>query len=93
MSKTWTNNNIDDDFLKIHGYETIARRDREDTAGGRRGIVVYARKEISCWKEEETNGFNQSVSLRIKLDKEELSLHVVNCSIQDLYTIQVPELD
>ena len=78
LTKTWTNSTIDDDFLKIHGYETIARSDREDTAGGRGGgIVVYARKEISCWKDEGTNGFNQSVSFRVKLDNEELSMHVV----------------
>ena len=78
ITETWTNDTVDDDFLKIHGYETIARKDREDTAGGRGGgIVAYARKELSCWKEEEESGFNQSVSLRIKLDKEELSFHVV----------------
>ena len=79
LTETWTNDTVSDDFLKLKGYEIIARNDRVDTAGGRGGgVLVYARKEINCWKEEKESGFNQSVSVRVKIGKTtEMAVHVV----------------
>ena len=77
ITEAWTNDSISDDFLTIKGYELVAREDRKDTGAGRGGgILVYAKREINCWREEEDNGFNQSVSIRVKLD-EEIVIHVV----------------
>lgn len=47
--------------------------------GGRGGgILVYARKEINCWQDEEENGFNQSISVRVEVEKGiELAVHVI----------------
>ena len=79
LTETWTNETIGDDFLKISGYEMVARNDREDTAGGRGGgILVYAKKEITCWREEGACEFNQRVSVRIRLDKKsEMGMHCI----------------
>ena len=78
-TETWTNDTVTDDFLKLQGYETAGREDRKDTAGGRGGgILVYARKEINCWRDEEENGFNQSISVRVKAEKgPEMAVHVI----------------
>ena len=79
ITETWTNETIDDNFLKIKGYEMVARNDREDTAGGRGGgILVYAKKELNCWKEGGENEFTQHVSVRVKWEKQvEMSMHCV----------------
>ena len=79
LTETWTNETIGDDFLKIRGYEMVARNDREDTTGGRGGgILVYAKKEITCWREEGEGEFNQCVSVRVKVDKRtEMAIHCV----------------
>ena len=79
LTETWTNEAISDDYLKLHGYETIARNDREDTMGGRGGgILIYAKKEMNCWKEVERKEFVQKVSINLRIDaKEEMAMHVV----------------
>ena len=83
LTETWTNDSVNDNFLKLQGYEIIAKNDWVDTVGGRGGgILVYARKEINCWREEGESGFNQSVSVNVKLDKTaEFALHVVYRSL------------
>ena len=81
ITETWTNEAISDDFLKIGGYELIARDDQKDTSAGRGGgILVYVKEEINCWRdaEEDDDEFNQKVSIRIRLrGNEELSIHVL----------------
>ena len=74
--------NRPDMILLLQGYETVGREDRRNTAGGRGGgIIVYARKEINCWRDEEENGFNQSISVRVKVEKGlELAVHVIYSS-------------
>ena len=79
LTETWTNDTITNDFLKLQGYEMVGREDRRDTIGGRGGgILVYARKEINCWRDEEENGFNQSISVRVEVEKGiELAVHMI----------------
>ena len=79
LTETWTNEGIEDVFLKIKGYELVARSDREDTVGGRGGgILVYGKKEINCWRVEAECEFNQRVSIKVKLEaKTEMTMHCI----------------
>ena len=78
LTETWTNALIDDECLKITDYEMVERRDRVDTAGGRGGgIIVYVRKELHAWKEEPRCAFNQYATVKLKMEKRDLSIHVV----------------
>ena len=70
ITETWTHDEIDDNWLKIKGYEMVAREDRKDTSAGRGGgVLVYVRSGVNAWKVEE-NAFNQVISIRVKIRKE-----------------------
>ena len=76
LTETWTHDEIGDDWLKIRGYEMVAREDRRDTSGGRGGgVVVYVRSGINAWRTEQ-NVFNQIVSIKIESD-ENIELNVI----------------
>lgn len=47
--------------------------------GGRGGgILIYAKKEINCWKEEERKEFVPKVSIKLRINaKEEMAMHMV----------------
>ena len=78
ITETWTNDSVDDGYLKIDGYEIIEREDRVDTDRGRGGgILVYVRKEICAWKEAMRGGFCQCVCVKIKGSRNDVGLYVV----------------
>ena len=65
LTETWTNSNINDDFIKIKGYKMVVREDRQDTVGGRGGgVIVYARKELNVWRVEVDGDICQLVGIR-----------------------------
>ena len=77
LTETWTNDDIDDSYLWIEGYNLVERKDRRDTAGGRGGgILVYAR-EVIAWKEEEEVDFNQYVTICVKRKNGVLKIRVI----------------
>ena len=46
LTETWTNDDIDNDFLSLNGYEVIDRKDRADTDRGRGGgVLIYVDKK------------------------------------------------
>ena len=78
LTETWTNEDIDDGFLSINGYELIERKDRTDTAMGRGGgIVVYVDKRKCAWKVEVEGDFNQCACVRVKGRRRDIALYVV----------------
>ena len=67
LTETWTNVDIDNNFLHISDYEIIEREDRVDTNRGRGGgILVYVRKGICAWKEKVDGAFCHCVSVKLK---------------------------
>ena len=45
ITEAWTNESVDDNYLKVDGYELLERKDRADTDKGRGGgILVYVKK-------------------------------------------------
>lgn len=79
LTETWTNEQINDDFLKLEGYELVAREDRKDTSGGRGGgILAFVKKEMSGWRVEEETIFNQCVHVKVKTEEgDDVSIKVV----------------
>ena len=78
ITETWTNDDIDSNFLYIDGFELMERGDRTDTEKGRGGgILVYVRKGICAWKEEVEGDFCQCVSIKIKGRNEDIGIYVV----------------
>ena len=66
ITESWTNEKTHSERIQIDGFEIVARCDREDTAGGRGGILVYARKGVNDWNEEVDTEFNQCTEIKIK---------------------------
>ena len=78
LTETWTNEDIDDGFLSINGYELIERKDRTDTAmGGGGGIVVYVDKSKCAWKVEVGGDFSQCACVKVKGRRRDLAIFVV----------------
>ena len=76
ITETWTHEDIGDDWLKMRGYEMVAREDRKDTSGGRGGgVLVYVRSGVNAWRMDQ-NPFNQVVTIRIK-GEEEVEISVI----------------
>lgn len=77
-TETWANENLNDAFFHIPGYDIIAREDRNDTEKGRGGgILVYAVKAMHIWKINLETKFNQYASVQIKTGKSEIKIHVI----------------
>ena len=77
LTETWTNDDINNDFLHIDGYQIVERRDRSDTERGRGGgIIVYSRG-VYAWSEETETEFSQCISIRVKRKTNDLNIHVV----------------
>ena len=81
LSESWSNEQIEDVYLKIPGYELICRKDRTDTTNGiGGGLLIYAKSGVICAEHvlpvfEE---FNQCCSVKIPLpNKSELVLVLV----------------
>ena len=54
ICETWTNDNVGNAVLGIEDYVIAARKDRNDTAGGRGGgLLVYVRKDMYVWQVKE----------------------------------------
>ena len=78
LTETWTNDDIDNNFLMINGYEIIERKDRTDTDRGRGGgVLVYVNKKRCAWKVEIEGDFSQFACVRIKGAKRDLEIVVV----------------
>ena len=78
LTETWTNQDIQDEYLVIKGFEMTAREDRKDTKGGRGGgILVYARKEIDVWRDSGCKDFNQMVTVKIGGSGQDVTVHVI----------------
>jgi hypothetical protein len=78
LTETWTNADIDNNFLQINDYEIVERADRMDTNRGRGGgILVYVRKGICAWRERVEGEFCQSVCVKLKGRSEEISIFVM----------------
>ena len=78
LTETWTNDDIDVNFLKIDGYELVEREDRVDTEKGRGGgVLVYVRREICAWREEVNGDFCQCVCVKLKGKSTEIGIYVV----------------
>ena len=78
ITETWTNDDIDNSFLKIDGFELLEREDRVDTDRGRGGgILVYARKELCAWREEVTGEFCQCVCIKMREGRGDIAIYVV----------------
>ena len=78
ICETWTNDTVGNAVLGINDYVIAARRDRNDTVGGRGGgLLVYVRKEMYAWNVTENTSFNQCVTISIKCGGEDLNLHNV----------------
>ena len=77
LTESWTNEMVDNEVLKMEGYDLIVRRDRSDTVGGRGGgILIYVRG-VYAWDEEDTPDFTQCASVKIKTNGQNLRLSVV----------------
>ena len=51
VTETWTNETIDNAYLKLDGYEIVIREDRSDTEKGRGGgILMYAKNRLRAWR-------------------------------------------
>ena len=78
LTETWTNDDIDDNYVKIDGYELIEREDRVDTERGRGGgILVYTRKGICAWREEVRGDLCQCVCVRLRGRSHDIGIYVV----------------
>ena len=67
LTETWTNDDIDNNFLMINGYEIIERKDRADTDRGRGGgILVYVDRKRCAWKMEVEGDFSQCACVKVK---------------------------
>ena len=78
VCETWTNETHGDALFAIGDYEMIARKDRNDTAGGRGGgLLIYARKDVLAWREVETTVFNQCATIKVKCGRENVNVHFV----------------
>ena len=78
ICETWTNDNVGNAVLGIEDYVIAARKDRNDTAGGRGGgLLVYVRKDMYVWQVTETTNFNQCVTISIKCGGENVNVHSV----------------
>ena len=78
ITETWTNESIDEPYLKLDGYELIEREDRIDTDKGRGGgILVFVRREISAWREVVNGNFCQCVCVKLKDKRREMAIYVV----------------
>ena len=77
LTESWTNENVDNEILKMEGYDMIVRRDRTDTVGGRGGGILIYVKGVYAWDEEDTPDFTQCASVKIKTNGQNLRLSVV----------------
>ena len=78
ICETWTNDAVGDPILRLDGYVIAARKDRNDTVGGRGGgLLVYVRKEMSVWEVEVATNFNQCVTVVVKCGGNDLKIHSV----------------
>ncbi len=62
VTESWCNESISDAYLSIQGYELKSelRLDRSDTGAGRGGgLIVYAKKELSVLKLDQTARHSQ----------------------------------
>ena len=67
LTETWTNDQIDNSFLNVEGYEVVARDDREDTEKGRGGgVLIYVKKTLCAWKVDVGGDFCQCKGIKIK---------------------------
>ena len=78
ICETWTNDSIGDPILRLEGYVIAARKDRNDTAGGRGGgLLVYVRKEMAAWEVDVATNFNQCVTVTVKCGGSDLKIHSI----------------
>ena len=78
LTETWTNCDIDNNFLNVEGYEVVARGDREDTEKGRGGgVLIYVKKTRCAWEIEIGSDFCQCKAVMIKGKKRDLAVYVV----------------
>ena len=78
LTETWTHDGIGNEYLQITGYEIIARRDREDTEGGRGGeVIIYANNNLNAREIETKSNFSQYVSIELKCRCEDVFVHAV----------------
>ena len=77
LTETWTNEAISDAYIQLNGFEMVARRDRQDTTGGRGGGIVVFVRGVQAWNEEVETTFNQCAHIKLENGKKEINLYVV----------------
>ena len=80
LTETWTNETISNDEIHIPGYNLKARRDRQDTKGGRGGgILVYVLQGISACEEktEQCQQFDEAVCIQIEAKQGPIDLYTI----------------
>ena len=78
ITETWMNENIDNSYLHINGYEIVSRNDRVDTDRGRGGgVIVYGKKEMLMWEVEARTDFCQCATMKIKVKNTEINFHAI----------------
>ena len=77
VTEAWTNEMIGDSFLKLSGYDLVAREDRNDTQKGRGGgLLLYAKEDINIWRKDDNHEFNQMMTVQVKCGGEDINIHL-----------------
>ena len=83
--ETWTSPKISNAELSLQGYDIIARKDGEDTSHGRgRGILIYVKKGIRSYQNDQPPSFSQAVEFTLADKKCAVIYRSPNTGDQDL---------
>ena len=79
ICETWGNQELNDAFFTIPGYEVICRNDRTDTTGGiGGGLMIYARNDmvgnVSELKSAELDSYAQASAIKVRAEGNEITL-------------------